>query len=646
MINKSVTEKIGFAVLWRSAACWSFSSSSASSDDIFYNGVSVINWEFLSQPPREGMTQGGIFPAILGTFLVSLITVLLAVPLGMFSAIYLNEYAYQGKLVRMIRLSIRNLSGVPSIVYGLFGVALFVRVFHFGASILSAGMTLGLLTLPWTITASEEALKTVPKAYRDGALALGATKWQAIRTNVLPYAIPGMLTGAILGLARAAGETAPILFTGAAFFIPDLPKIPVRSIHGPALPPLYLGHPASGYRQGSAHRLRNSPGLDRPGPLSERGGGVVSVINTGRKPNGSIMVTIGIDNKPGNDGGPNGQPVKISVKDLNFYYGTQMALDNINLDIPGQPGDGLYRPFGLRQKHLLALSEPDERNHSGDPDRRDDPAGRRRIYAPEVDVVDVRRRVGMVFQKSNPFPKTIFENVAYGLRINGMKDKRKIAEIVERSLMDAAIWDEVKDRLHESAMGLSGGQQQRLCIARALAVEPEVILMDEPASALDPIATQKIEDLIQKLKKKYTIVIVTHNMQQAARVSDITAFFYLGELIEVNETALLFTRPSSNRPKITLPDGSGNRPFGFLPIAARATSLEPSSCGVPRLLGKNCFHLASEAHRLAVFSSHVRPSQHPACRHGPREFDAVREPDGQPRGPQRIPAGMSLPYTV
>ena len=192
--------------------------------DIFYNGVSVLSWEFLSQSPREGMTEGGILPAIIGTFVVSLITIILAVPLGMFSAIYLNEYAHQGKLVRLIRLSIRNLSGVPSIVYGLFGVALFVRFFHFGASILSAGMTLGLLTLPWTITASEEALKTVPKAFRDGALALGATKWQAIRTNVLPYAIPGMLTGAILGLARAAGETAPILFTGAAFFIPNLPK--------------------------------------------------------------------------------------------------------------------------------------------------------------------------------------------------------------------------------------------------------------------------------------------------------------------------------------------------------------------------------------------------------------------------------------
>ena len=222
MKTRALTEKIGFTGLMLASALVVLILFGILAN-IFYNGFSVLSWGFLTESPREGMTAGGILPAIIGTFLVSLITIILAVPLGMFSAIYLNEYAYQGRLVRLIRLSIRNLSGVPSIVYGLFGVALFVRFLHFGASILSAGLTLGLLTLPWTITASEEALKTVPKAFRDGALALGATKWQAIRTNVLPYAVPGMLTGAILGLARAAGETAPILFTGAAFFIPFLP---------------------------------------------------------------------------------------------------------------------------------------------------------------------------------------------------------------------------------------------------------------------------------------------------------------------------------------------------------------------------------------------------------------------------------------
>ncbi len=192
--------------------------------DIGKKGGGAINWEFLTEPPRRGMTEGGIFPAIMGTFLVTMVTAFLAIPLGMFAAIYLNEYAKQNRMTRIIRLSIRNLSGVPSIVYGLFGVILFVNIFRFGTSILSAGLTLGLMTLPWTITASEEALKTIPDSYREGALALGATKWQAIRTNVLPYAIPGMLTGTVLGLARAAGETAPIMFTGAAFYLPSLPR--------------------------------------------------------------------------------------------------------------------------------------------------------------------------------------------------------------------------------------------------------------------------------------------------------------------------------------------------------------------------------------------------------------------------------------
>lgn len=222
-MKKKWAERIGF-VLLSSAAVLVLLFLGVIIWDIFSKGAGVISWQFLTQAPREGMTEGGIFPAILGTFLVSLITVLFAVPLGMFAAIYLNEYAIPGRTTRLIRLAIRNLSGVPSIVYGLFGVVLFVQMMKLGTSVLSAGLTLGLLTLPWTITASEEALKTVPKSYREGALALGATKWYAIRTNVLPYAIPGMLTGVILGLARAAGETAPILFTGAAFFLPHLPK--------------------------------------------------------------------------------------------------------------------------------------------------------------------------------------------------------------------------------------------------------------------------------------------------------------------------------------------------------------------------------------------------------------------------------------
>ncbi len=191
--------------------------------DLISKGSGPINWEFLSDVPRKGMTEGGIFPAIIGTVSVTVMTAIFSIPLGVSCAIYLNEYARDHGFTRFIRMAIRNLSGVPSIVYGLFGVVLFVETMRMGTSILAAGCTLGLMTLPWIVTSSEEALKAVPMGYREASLALGATKWQSIRTNVLPYAVPGILTGTILGLSRAAGETAPILFTGAAFYLPFMP---------------------------------------------------------------------------------------------------------------------------------------------------------------------------------------------------------------------------------------------------------------------------------------------------------------------------------------------------------------------------------------------------------------------------------------
>jgi len=238
---------------------------------------------------------------------------------------------------------------------------------------------------------------------------------------------------------------------------------------------------------------------------------------------------------------------KITTENLDFYYGGFQALIGVSLDFNVNHVTALIGPSGCGKSTLLRCL-----NRMNDLIPNSHAEGRilldgQNIYDADVDVVTLRRRVGMVFQKPNPFPKTIFENVAYGLRVNGVSDRALIEGKVEYSLKQAALWDEVKDRLQDSALGLSGGQQQRLCIARAMAVEPEVLLMDEPASALDPIATQKIEDLIGQLKESYTIIIVTHNMQQAARVSDVTAFFYLGSLIEVGETDTVFTRPKLKR---------------------------------------------------------------------------------------------------
>jgi phosphate transport system ATP-binding protein len=253
----------------------------------------------------------------------------------------------------------------------------------------------------------------------------------------------------------------------------------------------------------------------------------------------------GISSRAGQPPMESDRPVKIDVDRLNFYYGPKRALDGISIQIRTNLVTAFIGPSGCGKSTFLRTL-----NRMNDiiPGTRAEGTvlvDGESIYAPDVDVVALRRRVGMVFQKSNPFPKSIFENVAYGLRINDMaRSKAELGDRVEESLRQAAIFDEVKDRLHESALALSGGQQQRLCIARALAIRPEILLMDEPASALDPIATQRIEELIYDLKKSYTIVIVTHNMQQAARVSDHTAFFWLGRLVEYDRTDRIFTAPA------------------------------------------------------------------------------------------------------
>jgi len=237
----------------------------------------------------------------------------------------------------------------------------------------------------------------------------------------------------------------------------------------------------------------------------------------------------------------------ISTDNLNLYYGEKQALQNVNLSIPEKKVSAFIGPSGCGKSTLLRCFN--RMNDLVDGCRIEGSINidGSNIYDKNVDVSELRRRVGMVFQKPNPFPKTIYENVAYGLRLQGEKSRRVIDEVVEKSLRGAALWDEVKDRLHESALGMSGGQQQRLVIARAIAIEPEVLLLDEPASALDPISTLKIEELISELKDRYTIVIVTHNMQQAARVSDYTAFMYMGEMIEFGDTDTIFTNPTKKQ---------------------------------------------------------------------------------------------------
>jgi phosphate transport system ATP-binding protein len=244
----------------------------------------------------------------------------------------------------------------------------------------------------------------------------------------------------------------------------------------------------------------------------------------------------------------NGEKPMIDVRDVTFAYGNHEVLHEVSLQMPARAVTAFIGPSGCGKTTLLrCFNRMNDLIDGSRITRGSIVIEGRDIHAPTVDVVDLRRRIGMVFQKSNPFPKSIYENIAYGLRIAGVKKRSQINEAVEQSLRAAALWDEVKDRLERSALGLSGGQQQRLCIARALAVEPEIVLTDEPCSALDPIATAKVEELIRVLKDDYTIVIVTHNMQQAGRCSDHTAFFYLGRLIEFDATSKIFSQPSQRQ---------------------------------------------------------------------------------------------------
>ena len=237
----------------------------------------------------------------------------------------------------------------------------------------------------------------------------------------------------------------------------------------------------------------------------------------------------------------------IQIESLSLHYGASQALKDISLTIGERVVTAFIGPSGCGKSTLLRclnrMNDLIDNVRIGGGVK----IGGHNIYSSDVDVIELRKRVGMVFQKSNPFPKSIYDNVAYGLRLHGLQSKSELNVVVEQSLRSAALWDEVKDRLHSSALGLSGGQQQRLCIARAIAIKPEIILMDEPASALDPLATARIEELILELKKEFTIVIVTHNMQQAARISDYTAFFYIGELVEFDSTAKIFTNPAKKQ---------------------------------------------------------------------------------------------------
>ena len=423
--------------------------------------------------------------------------------------------------MEVIRLTTETLSGIPSIVYGLFGMLFFVNALGWGFSLLAGAFTLSIMILPLIMRTTEEALKAVPDSYREGSFGLGAGKLRTVFRIVLPSAVPGILAGIIPGDRAYRGRDG-----------------------GPHLHGRHRG-------PGSVQRVRLRPNPGRTHVQSvQRGSLHGSGLRHGShpaRPRGGHQRAVRRDRKKTDESIGKGMEMsKISIRNLDLYYSDFKALKNVNLEIEANKITAFIGPSGCGKSTLLkSINRMNDLVEGCRIEGTIELDGQNIFKGMDVNML--RKRVGMVFQKPNPFPMSIYDNIAYGPRTHGVHSKAKLDDIVEKSLRNAAIWDECKDRLKSSALGMSGGQQQRLCIARALAVEPEVLLMDEPTSALDPISTSKIEDLAMELKKDYTIVMVTHNMQQAVRVSDHTAFFLLGEVIEYNDTEKLFSIPSDKR---------------------------------------------------------------------------------------------------
>ena len=537
--------------------------------DVFRGGIGVFQErgaEFLrGRLTVVSPTTAGVGQAIVGSLTLLVVVVILAFPIGIAAAIYLEEYASDTRFNRFIDVNIRNLAGVPSIVYGLLGLVIFVQVLApltGGKTAMAGGLTLAVLVLPIVIITSMEALRAVPDSIREAGFGVGATRWEVIRSHVLPAAAPGILDrhrpfdlprdrrdGPTPRRRRNHGSPGD---RGKRFL-----RIVPRGVYGSTRRGFQMDQPSErrlpcidgGGNHGVAPDDADGQcDRDRPAqPLREEMVMETAITDTPRN------VHINMEPRASNER-PLGEPV-FEVSDLAVYYGAFRAIRDVTLSVAQNQITALIGPSGCGKTTMLrcfnrmndlietARVEGSVKYHGAD------------LYDKRVDPVEVRRRIGMVFQKPNPFPKSIYDNIAFGPKVAGYKGN--MDDIVEESLQKAALWDEVRNRLKESAMSLSGGQQQRLCIARCIAVKPDVILMDEPCSALDPIATGRIEDLMQNLKDEFTIVVVTHNMQQAARVSDMTAFFTAevneeqdrrtGVLVEYDKTEQMFTNPSDER---------------------------------------------------------------------------------------------------
>ena len=516
--------------------------------ETIYQGLPVMSLSFLTNIPAPvGVSGGGVGPAILGTLTMVGIATLISVPLGVAAGIFFSEWP-ESRLSTVSSFMNDVLAEFPSIVIGIF-VYLIIVVTTKTFSAVAGALALSIIMLPIVARTTEESLKLVPRSLREASIALGVSRWRTVIRVVIGTGKLGLATGILLAIARAAGETAPLLLTalGTNFF--------ARGLFQPtaALPLLIYTYGISPYAQWHAdawgaasfayclhaHLESQRQAYHRETVRQRESGGLGELEMQTQKmePEDSEVVKIMT---------PNGsESAKLETKNIVAGFGKVQVLRGIGLSFNNQSITALMGPSGCGKTTFIRCLNRLHELTPGAYVKGEVTLDGTNIYDPTVNPDAIRRRIGMVFQKPNPFPTmSVYDNVAAGLKLNGVRDRRLLDEVVEKSLRMAFLWDEVKGELKKSGAALSGGQQQRLCIAQAIAVQPEIILMDEPCSALDPTATSKIEEAMGELKRDFTIVIVTHNLQQAARVADYTGFFYLGELVEYDTTKKMFEAPS------------------------------------------------------------------------------------------------------